>query len=152
MTPLAPVSAENREAIMRLQALLQEHEHKFPPIAQATRHYFSPGVYVRSLVIPAGWAIVGKIHRDAHLNILLQGTIAIATEHGHKIMQAPCILESQAGIKRAGLALTDTTWVSVHPNPDNCEDLDLLEDRYTVPDYSGIEHVKPDEFRQIGAP
>lgn len=111
-----------------------------------TSHYFAPGVYIRELRIPAGTCLTGKIHKSAHLNVVSAGRIHVLTEHGVREIVGPCVLRSDAGIKRVGYAIEDTVWLCVHPNEDNCTDLAQLEARYIAPDFSQIESTEPDRL------
>jgi len=79
-----------------------------------TDHFFSDELYARALYIPAGTVLTGKVHRRDHLNFLMKGTIRVMTDEGMKLLEAPQILTSEKGIKRAGFAITDTIWVTVH--------------------------------------
>lgn len=131
-----------------LVTALQEQLKRLPTqrdIDELTAHHFAKGVYMRELCIPAGHCCVGKIHREEHLNILLRGTIAVLTEHGVKRIDAPAIIKSSPGIKRAGYAFTDVTWLTIHPNPDNETDMTILEDRYIAPNFDEFDNVLPDE-------
>lgn len=139
---------EMRASVQRLEQALLERPHL--DVDALTTHHFSDGIYMRELFIPAGHVCVGKIHKAEHLNILLRGTIQVVTEHGVKELTGPCVIQSSAGIKRAGYAITDTVWMTVHPNPDNERDLVKLEARYIAPSFDAIEHVEPDRIRQAG--
>jgi len=79
-----------------------------------TEHYFSDELYARALFIPAGTVLTGKVHKRDHLNFLMKGEIKVMTDDGVKLLKAPAIIESKKGIKRAGFAMTDTLWVTVH--------------------------------------
>ena len=79
-----------------------------------TDHYFFGGLYARALHIPAGVTLTGKIHKHDHLNFLMKGRISVMTDEGVKELEAPAIIPATKGIKRAGYAHTDTTWVTVH--------------------------------------
>ena len=81
---------------------------------QHTSHHFADGVYARELFIPAGTVLTGKMHRQRHLNFLIQGDITVWTEEGMKRIQAPAVIPSEPGCKRVGYAHTDTRWVTVH--------------------------------------
>ncbi len=93
-----------------------------PPV----HHFFAEGVYVRQMFIPAGVALVGHIHRYSCVNIVL-GEIEVATEEGKKRIVGPITFASPAGVKRAGYAIRDTLWTTIHMNPDNVRDIDKLE-------------------------
>src|ERR1043166_6557165 len=84
-------------------------------------HHFTPidpkygcCAYAREMFVPKGYVIVGKIHKHAHLNFLMKGKMSVASENGTQIVEAPMIMVSQPGIKRAGYALEDSIWVTVH--------------------------------------
>lgn len=51
-------------------------------------------------------------------------------------MTAPCELDAKAGEQRVGRVFEDeVVWRDIYENPDNCQDLAILEDRlYVVPD------------------
>ena len=79
------------------------------------KHEFIKGLYRREITFKKGTMATGKIHPDDHMDVLLSGKMAIATEDGYKIIEGPLCLTSKAGNKKAGIALEDTTWVSYHP-------------------------------------
>ncbi len=133
---------DQRDLVQRLETQLQQGPTL--NVDDLTSHHFARGIYMRELLIPAGHCCVGKIHRDEHLNVLLSGKIAVLTEHGVKLLEGPCILKSFPGIKRAGYAVTDTRWLTVHANPDDEHDMEKLETRYIAPDFAALES-KPDE-------
>jgi hypothetical protein len=89
------------------------------------KHHLCNGVYMRELHIPAGTCLTGKVHKTEHQNVLLQGDISVMTEDGMKRLQAPCIIPSQPGMKRAGFAHTDTIWMTVHATDKT--DIDVIE-------------------------
>lgn len=95
-------------------------------------HYFADGIYARALLIPAGTALTGKMHRQRHLNFLLQGTIRVWTEQGMKDLNAPQIIVSEPGTKRVGYAYTDVIWATVHATDKT--DLADIEDEVIIPE------------------
>lgn len=88
------------------------------------RHYFSAGLYAREMFIPANTILTGAVHRDQHLCVISQGTISVITTDGVKTLSAPCTFVSEAGIKRVGIAHTDTTFTTFHVTEET--DLDKL--------------------------
>ena len=143
MAAVIEQTRSSREKVLRLEeALLARPEAHLP---HDVHHHFAPGIYMRELRIPKGAVLTGKIHRDAHLNLLTKGDISVLTEHGVRRLIAPCIIESSPGIKRAGFAHEDCIWITVHANPDDERDLNRLEARYIVPSFDAIEApVTPD--------
>jgi len=79
-----------------------------------TDHYFSDELYARAIHIPAGVVLTGKVHKRDHINFLMKGEIRVMTDEGVKHLKAPAIIPSAKGIKRAGYAITEVLWVTVH--------------------------------------
>jgi len=102
-----------------------------------TFHHFAPGVYARELFVPKGYVLTGKIHKTEHLTIICQGKMAVASEQGEKIVEAPLVFVSKPGTKRAGYALEDCTWVTIHVTEET--DLEKIEDMVIAKDYSELE-------------
>jgi hypothetical protein len=98
---------------------------------ELVEHFFAPNVYGRKMHIPAGHVIVGKIHNHAHLNVITRGVINVVTEFGSEIYTGPRIWVSEPGTKRAVYALEDTDWLTIHPNFDDTQDLEVLE-KYVI--------------------
>ena len=77
------------------------------------RHYFGENLYVRSLVIPAGTALVGHIHKQDRVCIIAAGEVTFSDEFlGTKTVKAPWVGEFKAGSKTAVYAHTDTMWLA----------------------------------------
>jgi len=121
---LHPANLAGRAAIHRFERELA----KLPQVELKVDHHFTDGVYMRSMFIPAGVALVGHIHRHPCISIVQYGEILVATEHGAKRIVGPATFESPAGTKRAGFALKDTLFTTIHANPTNDRDIDRLED------------------------
>jgi len=119
-----------REKIFDLEQAMRampEHQVDLEP-----RHHFADGIYVRELYIPAGTALVGKVHKTEHVCMLLKGRIVVATDDGERVIEAPAIVVSPAGTKRAGYALEDCIWVNVHPTSER--DLSKIEQQFIEPE------------------
>ena len=95
-------------------------------------HHFAPGVYMRQMNAKAGTLVVSKMHRTEHMNILLTGSLTVATENGIELLKAPLVIKSIPGTKRIGYFHEDSSWITVHPT--QTEDLDLIEQQVIVPD------------------
>ena len=94
-------------------------------------HTFADGVYVRQMYMPKDTAVIGKIHKREHVWFLLEGYISVATENKTEEYEAPCYVVSPGGRKIVIIALEDTIFVNIHPNPNNTQDLIELE-KYNV--------------------
>lgn len=101
-------------------------------------HHHAPGMYAREMFIPAGTVLVGKMHKHAHLCTLVKGRIAVAGEGGEvREMAAPMTFLSEPLVKRAGVALEDTIWITYHLA--ETTDLDALEAALIVPEAEVLE-------------
>lgn len=89
-----------------------------------TFYHFADGVVGISLMIPAGVALTGKMHKRATLNILAAGTLAVTTPDGPQVLTAPSIFVSPPMCKKLGVALTDCLFVTA--NCSNARDIDSL--------------------------
>lgn len=103
-------------------------------------HHFAPGVYLREFRTFENTLLVGKTHRHEHLFVLLEGKCEVATEDGPRILEAPYIGKSPAGVKRALYTHTDIIWITIHAT--NETDIGKIEEWLVVPD----DEVR--EFRQ----
>jgi hypothetical protein len=121
-----------REAVVRLQTALLE-------MSQAdivTTHKFLPGVYERTITIPPWTVLTGAAHKTAYRVRLEKGVIAVNTDDGVKVLVAPCEFDVDAGFQRAGRVFEEeVVWTDIYANPDNCRNIDELENRlYEVPE------------------
>jgi quercetin dioxygenase-like cupin family protein len=133
------------ESAMRLEidrGALVENTKTMP-----LEHLFIPGAYARALTIPAGTLLVGKIHKHACFNFVMRGEITVLTESGTKTLSAGDFFRSEPGVKRVGLAHTDTVWVNVHPTEET--DLDALERELTADSYEEYQLFK-EPVKELG--
>lgn len=78
------------------------------------KHLFAPGAYGRQITVPKDHWVIGKIHKHSHLNFLMKGRVAVLTEDGLMVMEAPFSFVSRVGAKRLVLALEECVWATVH--------------------------------------
>jgi len=146
--PLQPAGS-TRQKLYDLQASLAQ----LPDIEFPLQHVFAPGVYARTIILPAGSVIVGKIHKHAHVNILSMGTVDVITESGGvERLSGPLTMVSPPGTKRAVYAHTDSVWTTIHPT--NETDLDKIEDEVIAKTYSEYErfhdvHVARSDYLKV---
>jgi hypothetical protein len=140
---------EARAAIVGLQLMLrnmiQDGLASEPTCPLA--HCFAPGAYARSILIPKGTLLVGKIHRHAHLNMLMHGTVSLATEEGPAVLQSPKVMVSKAGTKRVVFAHTDVIWTTVHLTEQT--DLARIEDEIIVKTYEDFDAIQDADVLQL---
>jgi len=127
----------SREQLLRLEDAIRASLEPFDLEAN-TQHHFAPGVYLRSLFLPAGTVLTGKIHRFETLNILVFGTLKVTTDDGVRDLTGPLVFNSQPGTKKAGYAVTDCLFYNVHPT--TLTDLAEIEAEFIVPSFEALDH------------
>lgn len=137
-----PDLPEARAAVFRLE----EYLLSLPQAEFELVHRFAPGVYIREMFVPAGAMMTGAIHKTEHISIFLEGAMIVTNGEGKSVeIEAPIVQLAQPGTKRAGIALTDVRWLTVHPT--DLTDIDELEDMLTTNDFSEVEHLVAPEYR-----
>lgn len=79
-----------------------------------TTHFFAGGMYCRRIEIPAGVAIVSKVHKTEHLFIGVSGQLQVAGQGPTYTLGPGDVIPSPVGTKRAVFALTDVIVMTVH--------------------------------------
>lgn len=135
----------NTPAILALeQAMLASFDQEALKAQTDTQHYQIKGVYARTMFVPAGMLVTGKIHNFESIGILAQGTMRITNGETSVVVSAPYITVDKPGIKRLGYAETDCTFISVHRT--DAEEINVIEDELvsdTFEDY---------EIKRLGRP
>jgi len=117
----------NTPSILAIEeAMKNDFDQELLKAITVTEHYQIKGVYVRSMFVPAGMLVTGKVHNFESIGILAQGTMRITNGETSKIVSAPYIAVDKPGIKRLGYAETDCTFISVHKT--DAEELTAIED------------------------
>lgn len=75
---------------------------------------FTPGVYFRQVVLPAGDVIVSKRHAKEHICTVSKGSATVFTEDGVTLIVGPHSFVSPAGAKRVLLVHEEITWATAH--------------------------------------
>jgi len=125
--PLAHVQP-TIEQIMELQQAIGE----LPQVELPLFHHFTDHAYARELHIPAGVAIVGKMHRTHHFLIVASGHISVTTGEGQEDVIGPKVIITTPGTKRAIYAHTDAVLITCHVTDET--DLDKIEAAVIMPD------------------
>ncbi len=98
------------------------------------------GLYTRTVFIPKGATVVGKIHRKPCVNIVASGDISIMTESGALRVQAGYTITSPAGIQKVGYAHEDTIFINVFRTDET--DIALIEADLIAESFEALEHSK----------
>jgi len=106
----------------------------------ALKHTFTPGIYSREITLPKGVVVVGKIHRERHLNFISRGHVQVFTEDGGlEELIGPVTMVSEPGTKRTVRVIEETVWTTIHHNPDDLTDLDELEELVIAPSFAAYD-------------
>ena len=138
------------EMIEAGQMLPVEHLMKW------THHFTDPdtkygcGMYAREMFLPKGGFIVGKLHKQPHLSVVLKGKIIVFSEKGKHYFEAPCVLPSHPGDKRIGYAVEDTIWLTVHLTKHLSEEkMDDIEEEVIAKSYEELERFMALENKEV---
>ena len=137
------------EAILSVQDLgkfLETQEQVDTPIT----HSIFGGIYTRAMFIPEGTLIIGKRHRNATCNMLMQGTISIymGKDLPVRTLIGPCVFPSAPYSQKLGYAHTDVIFMTVHPTEEI--DVNKMEEILTIPEeeYIEIYEIETNEITQ----
>lgn len=125
-----PTQAPTRAQIEYLQAQMMPIAAAMP----AAVHHFAPGMYGREFTMPAGMTVVGKVHRHGHLMMVVKGRATVVDEFGRYEVSAGFVQSSRPGAKRVVHAHEETTFVTVHLNPQDTQDIEVIE----------FDHIEPE--------
>lgn len=85
----------------------------------------TPGIYIRSLTMPAGALIFSKVHIQEHPYVISKGVVSVYDGKSVKTFNAPHMGITPAGTKRLLLVHEETTWTTFHPTEsDDIEEMD----------------------------
>jgi hypothetical protein len=88
-------------------------------------HTRTPGLYVRTISMPAGTVLTSKIHRTEHPFVVHAGTAEVFIDGvGAQVISAPYVGVTKPGTRRVLRILEDCVWSTFHP----CSDDETLED------------------------
>lgn len=97
------------------------------------QHTLIDGVYTRTLFIPKGSLLMGKIHLKECVNIVAKGDISVLTETGMGRFQAGHVAVSKPGIQKVGYAHQDTVFINVFRTDET--DIEKIEAQVATTEY-----------------
>jgi hypothetical protein len=100
-------------AMDRLQAELS----KLPQYIPETEHFFHGGMYCRKVSRKKDTVVVGAVHKHEHFYLVLHGTVVIcdgSPADGGEVLEAPALVLSRPGTRRAVVAVTDAVCMTFH--------------------------------------
>jgi hypothetical protein len=100
---------------------------KLPQTQCPVMHSFENGFYVRRMNIPAGTLFLGRAHKVGHECVLESGSVIQVLPDNKILFDAPHAVHTVPGFHMVVYALTDVVGVTIHENPKDLRDVDLLE-------------------------
>lgn len=128
----------NRAVIQDAATLLKDKIESGELIEQEcpVTHRFSPGLYLREILMPKGTRIIGKIHATEHFNVVLTGSCTVITAEGKEEIKAPHTFISKAGVQKVVVVHEDCRWQTLHVTDKT--DIDEIEKEVIVEDYDHL--------------
>lgn len=122
------------DKVYELERILSQMDGQIPR-EEVTFHHFCKGLYCREYFMAAGTVAVGMKHAKESFFLLINGIARFSTADGTvQTVQAPYMAVTQPGSKRVVYAITDATFLTFHPNPDDSRDMDVLTERFIIPE------------------
>lgn len=87
---------------------------------------FSDGVYARTLFMPKGSLVIGKLHKTRHLNFIIKGKAWVWLNGIKQYIEAPMMLESLENTRKCLIIEEDMVWTTVHAT--DKKDTDSIEE------------------------
>lgn len=115
----ALIEARQDGTIEQMESLMLEQ----PQVEIDVKEDFKNGLYTREILIPAGTLLTGRVHKHDYIDIMISGHIIVAIPDGVFELKGYNVCDGKAGRKRAGYALEDTLWLTVHREPEMLDNM-----------------------------
>lgn len=131
------------ETIDRIESL-EEKLLQLTQVSCPLEHKFAPGIYLRTISMPAGTFIIGQEHKTEHFNVVLSGKARVLIDGEVSTITGPCTFISGVGIRKVLLILEDMKWSTVHATSET--DVEKLEDLLITKSHAFLKH---EEVKQL---
>ena len=86
--------------------------HDIAPVT----HRFTPGLYIREILMPAGSIITSAVHKTEHPYVVSAGRcfVYLENEERWELIQAPHTGITKPGTRRLLIMVYDTIWTTFH--------------------------------------
>jgi len=136
---------EIRAAIYAAEVILSDDRYRIEMIPP--EHMFVPGLYFRRFEMAEGTYLTGKLHANDDGLIVAQGKVTFHTENGSVTMDGPCMTMVKANTKPFLYAHTHVVFFSAHLNPDDTQDIELIESRVIIHNALGCQNESREVLR-----
>jgi len=107
--------AEYLRQLLEIQEdMLKEEQTECPLV-----HEFTPGIYMRTIIMPAGAKVIGKTHKTEHFNIVHAGKADVMMNGKIQEIKAPDMFVSGKDVKKVLHIKEDMVWSTVHSIDDS---------------------------------
>jgi hypothetical protein len=137
---------DQRKAVLNnIQNAMTElsRQHPDQPTPYINTHHFADGVYVRAYYGFKGSMVVSQVHLHEHITILAAGHCRVVStmqnEEQVDVYKDFAIMKTPPHTKRALYFLEDTTILTIHPNPENVQDVEAIEHILVADDFEDIQ-------------
>lgn len=118
---------ENDDRVDELELFMVEN---YDTIDCPLTHRFTNGMYIREIFMPAGSLVTSKIHKTEHPYTISKGKVAVSIDgKDWEELSAPYTGITKPGTRRILYILEDCVWTTYHLNPENCTNVNDIEDR-----------------------
>lgn len=93
---------------------LEAYMYQFDGVECPLDHQFTPGLYARSILMPAGTLVVSMIHKEEHPYDVLVGSAYVFIEGEWERIRAPHTGVTKAGTRRVLYIEDDCVWRTFH--------------------------------------
>lgn len=135
------VTSESQVASDELRRQVEEKEGEMLREEQVEcplTHMFAPGVYLRTVSMPAGIYVIGHQHKTKHFNIVHTGRARVLIGGAIHEINAPAIFVSEPGVRKVLHILEDMEWSTIHPTDET--DLAKLEELLIIKSPTFLEY------------
>jgi len=112
--------------------LLENAMAALPQIDHRLTHRFTPGMYIRQIIMPKGSIYTSKIHKTEHPYVVLSGLVSVMREDGTwEHISGGHFGITKPGTRRVLAVHEETTWLTFHATDET--DLEKIEQHVIEP-------------------
>lgn len=124
----ARINSEAWDQINRLEQAMAQLPQQNCPLS----HTFTPGLYTRTILMPAGTKLTSRIHLYEHPFVISKGAVRVRDGDGEWMtFRAPHVGITKPGTRRILDVIEDTVWSTFHVT--NETDPEKIVDAVTYP-------------------
>jgi len=108
----------HRENDLEMDIMEKIMSDNFPLLDCPIKHYFSPGLYVREILMKTDGVLASRIHRSCHPYTISKGKVAVSIDGAEwEILEAGKTGITIPGTRRLLIIIEDCTWCTYHALP-----------------------------------